>query len=547
MDIFLTVIAAIVIFSVLVLVHEYGHFIAARRAGIRVVEFGIGFPPRLFKKKIGETVYTINAIPFGGFVKLYGEDATDPKILKDPHSFAHKSPWVRTQVVVAGVLMNFLLAIVLLTIGFSFGIKPWIVSREDLIKNIKEGNVIVAPGAYVSKVTPELAALGLSVGDELIAFNSKPLTSAEDLAVFQKGTVEKEADLVIQTKKDRVIKNLHLTPRIETKDFGLEVNSYTNLPRLTVLSVRSESPLAQAGLRVGDVPYSIDGKPIYNEDDFQEVLATQGAHSLVLMRGVNMTTLIVNRPLTFTPQYASRVVIADVMADSVAQRVGLRKGDILLAINEKTIKTPQEALTAISVGKGRQFHIDLMRFGSQLSLKPMVAKEDKLGIALAATVSFNSDELIVYPDLLLSSILEMHKVKYPVIKAFTSAVSESVRLTGMTFGALGKMVKSLIADRSVPSDIGGPVQIISYTHTFVQEGFFALIRFAALLSLSLAVMNILPIPALDGGRFLFIIIEVVTRKRVSARIESTIHIIGFLLLMALIALITISDISKLAF
>ncbi|MEK7523998.1 MAG: site-2 protease family protein, partial [Patescibacteria group bacterium] len=124
MDIVLTIIAVIVIFSALVLIHEYGHFIMARRAGIKVEEFGIGFPPRLFKKKFGETLYTINAIPFGGFVKLYGEDSSDPKAQKSNRSFSSKSPWVRTKVVVAGVVMNFILAIVLLTIGFSFGTEP---------------------------------------------------------------------------------------------------------------------------------------------------------------------------------------------------------------------------------------------------------------------------------------------------------------------------------------------------------------------------------------------------------------------------------------
>src|SRR5438552_12800 len=111
MDILLTIIAVIVIFSLLVIIHELGHFITARRNGIKVLEFGFGFPPRLWSKKVGETEYSINAIPFGGFVKLFGEDSSDKKVLENKRSFAGKSPWVRTKVVVAGVVMNLILAV----------------------------------------------------------------------------------------------------------------------------------------------------------------------------------------------------------------------------------------------------------------------------------------------------------------------------------------------------------------------------------------------------------------------------------------------------
>ncbi len=98
---------------VLVLIHEFGHFLMAKKFGIKVEEFGFGIPPRLWGKKIGETLFSLNLIPLGGFVRLLGEDETNKKVLGNPRSFASKKPWQKVIVIVAGVTMNLLLAVIL--------------------------------------------------------------------------------------------------------------------------------------------------------------------------------------------------------------------------------------------------------------------------------------------------------------------------------------------------------------------------------------------------------------------------------------------------
>ena len=128
MDLILSGIAFLIIFSVIVLIHEFGHFYAARKSGIKVEEFGIGLPPRIWGKKIKGVIYSVNWIPFGGFVKLFGEDYSDPKLLKSKDSFVAKPLRNRMAVVLAGVFMNLVLAIGLLFIGFTFGIQPLITS-----------------------------------------------------------------------------------------------------------------------------------------------------------------------------------------------------------------------------------------------------------------------------------------------------------------------------------------------------------------------------------------------------------------------------------
>ena len=177
----LTAVAFLVIFSVLVIIHECGHFFMARKSGIKVEEFGFGIPPRIWGFKKGETLYSLNAIPFGGFVRLFGEDSRDSKILKNPRSFAHKPICTRIMVILAGVVMNFLLAWVLLTVGFSFGIQPLIVSSEDFVSGVQSGVIEIRPGVIIKEVRKGSAAqlAGLQPNDNILAVNGKEFFSLD--------------------------------------------------------------------------------------------------------------------------------------------------------------------------------------------------------------------------------------------------------------------------------------------------------------------------------------------------------------------------------
>lgn len=539
MIIFLTIVAVIVIFSLLVLIHEYGHFIAARRAGIKVLEFGIGFPPRLFKKKIGETIYSINTIPFGGFVKLFGEDATSEEIIKNKQSYAHKSPWVRTKVVIAGVLMNFFLAILLLTIGFSFGIEPLLVTEQDLFFHLEAGNVKTLPGVFVAKIKDKAKTFDIKPGDQILAMNDRPINEARQLAVFEKGKAEKDIDLlVLQTRTNQPVK-LHIPFPGKDRYYGIDLKPSTEFPRLSILEVKTGSKSEKAGLKPGDIILSLNSEDIYSVGDFQAILAQSERATFTLLRGNQILTI----PVTLPDLH--RVVLAEIYEKSAALEAGFHKGDILIAMNGIKISTPIEVQELLKKNPGKEMLYRISRNGFEKEIKTKTGEGNFLGVLLSSVASFRNNEFSVYRGGVLTSITEIKKVRYAPWKAFKEAISESIRLTGLTVSAFGRTIRSIVSKFTVPSDIGGPVQIAYYTHTFVQEGFFALLRFAALLSLSLAVINVLPIPALDGGRFLFILIEVIFKKRVNARIESTVHGIGFLLLLGLIILVTYSDITKL--
>lgn len=537
MSVLLTILVVIIIFSVLVLIHEAGHFIAARRAGIKVLEFGIGFPPRIWSRKKGETIYSVNAVPFGGFVKLYGEDADSAEALKGKRSFAGAPLWVRAKVVCAGVFMNFVLAIVLLTVGFIFGIEPLLVTEQDLFEHIATGDVLHAPGAYVAKVSGVAEKSGIAAGDRILAVDDKPVDDASDVSIFQKGRAEKDIDITIQSAVGGQ-KKIHL-PVTKEKHFGIDLKPHTEFPRLEVIEVKPNTRSERAGLQAGDIILQMNREEIYFPADFESVLAESASVNFKIFRGSGILEIPVNLPDT------KKVVIADVFPLSAAESAGFQKGDIIVAIDGRLVVKPEEVQEMLRKNPGKEMKYQLMRHGDQKEIKAKTGENNLLGIALSEIASFRNTEISVFRGSVFTSITEIKKVSYAPWKAFKQAVFESVRLTGLTAKAFGRTISQIVSRFSVPSEIGGPVQIAYYTHTFIQEGFFALLRFTALLSLSLAVINVLPIPALDGGRLLFIVIEAVTGRRVNARLESLVHSIGFVLLMILIVLVTYSDITKL--
>ncbi len=196
----ITTLLVVAIFSLLVFVHELGHFLVARRNGVEVDEFGFGFPPRVVGKKVGKTLYSINAIPLGGFVRLRGEDMRDTS----PGSFGSASMWVKTKIMLAGVVMNTLLAYLLLlvlcltglpsafTAGFKLPAPITSTAKQVMVLNVSED-------------TPAGKA-GLSKGDIIVAVNGKSLSSESDLTSFTKAHAGETVKFSLeQDGKSRVI------------------------------------------------------------------------------------------------------------------------------------------------------------------------------------------------------------------------------------------------------------------------------------------------------------------------------------------------------
>jgi len=355
----LTALIFILVIGVLVLVHEFGHFLFAKRAGMKVEEFGFGFPPRLWGIKKGETMYSINWIPFGGFVKILGEDGDE----RGPRTFASASFGNRLLVLVAGVTMNLLLAASLLVIVNFFGLR-----------------------------------IGLVEGDTGHARN-------------------------------------------------LEIQ---------ILDVSAGSPAAAAGLQPLDTlhGYTADGRMVaFNSTkDVQDAVNTHLGQPLIL---------------------------------DVA-----RGGELI----EKTI-TPRANPPA---GQGA------------------------LGISLALTGI----------------------VTYPWYEAIWRGVLDMVLLTANTAVGYYSLLKTLLIHGRLMAEVSGPIGIASLTGQAARVGFNYLLQFVGMISVNLAVLNIIPFPALDGGRVVILCVEKIKGSPIHKKSESVLNAVGFYVLVMLMLYVTYKDISR---
>lgn len=357
-----TILLFIAILGVLILVHEFGHFIVAKRAKAKVEEFGIGFPPRVFGIKRGETIYSVNLFPIGGFVKVFGEDGESRE---DPRSFGSKNLPTRALVIVAGVFMNLFLAVVILTLGHIIGL-PQIIDGEG---------------------------------------------------------------------KDARLKNI----------------------TIRVADVAPDSPAAAADIKLGDVIYSMRSDTIE-------------------ITGIADSVDVQN----FTSKHLGQRVILEV-----------KRGEKLIAKEIIPRPDPPEG-------------------------------EGPIGFAM----------------------VKIGRVAYPLYIAPWKGIESTALITWGTIKGFGSIIVDFARTGELRGDLAGPVGIAVITGQVSQMGFIFLLQFIALISINLAVINVLPFPALDGGRLLFLAIEKLKGSPVKQKYEKFAHTIGFAALIALMIVVTFRDIGR---
>jgi regulator of sigma E protease len=403
----LTIIVFLLILSVLVLVHELGHFVMAKIFGIKVEEFGFGLPPRAFGKKFGETLYSINWLPIGGFVKLYGEDEAGAGKV----SFSRKST--------SDVVENK---------SFAMREEEVMISSSDL--KIEEEKIEISETITVKEGTKSKNT------DSDRAFYAKP--------VWQRAMVVCSG----------VFMNFVLAVAIISFLFSV-VGVAIPGNKVTIDAIVKASPADKAGLKVGDIVQTINGVSI-----------------------------------TSTTQLVS------ITKQHLGEKLALQ------------VKTQTSKLKNIKITPRKVYP----------------SNEGPMGVAISQASSIK---------------------KYPWYEAPFVGIKEALNETGLIVNGLVMIVVQIFTKGSVPSDVAGPVGIAELTGTVISIGPSAVLSFISLLSLNLAIINILPIPALDGGRLLFIVIEGIFRKKVDQRIEGYAHAIGMAILLGLIALITIHDLFRL--
>lgn len=527
MHLLLTIVAFVVIFSILILIHEAGHFFAAKRAGVKVEEFGFGLPPRMFGIKRGETLYSFNWIPFGGFVRMLGEDDSSKEGKTSKRSYSNQPFRVQAWIVCAGVLMNLLLSFVLLTIGFAVGIEPLIATEDDFLQAIRDDIVHVEPGIVVVD-----SAYPFEPGDRLLGFETVESWQQVVDAVEKGG----EAPLISVNRADGTGGAEYLA-----KDL-IDQSTFAPLyvPRLVYRD--SDTSVFHGVLQTGDVILGLTGEILTAEDLDAALVSAEnesdGPFAFRIYRP-SQGEMTVNVSLP-----AKHPLISYVEANSPADQLGLKAGDEIWTVDGTSVHSAQQVVDLTHAAKDSIEYIVKKSGDTELTTLTVPLRDDgRVGVSLSDPIPYYGN-LSLYPSYTVHTLINTDHVQYgwnaPVV-----AVQEMWRLGKMTAGMFVNVIKQFVTAGGVPAGVSGPVGIAQMTGITITEGWAAILRFVALLSLSLGVINILPFPALDGGHFALILLKAISGKKSTYRWEHVINLGGFLFLLVFILYITFNDVMNL--
>ena len=424
----------LVLIGIMIVIHELGHYWAARWFDVRVDAFSIGFGPRLFGFRRGETDFRVSMIPFGGYVKMAGEQPGDEE---DPRGFQAKPRWQRLIVVFAGPAMNIVLAVALLAGLF-------MVRYPQLAKAGAPATVgYIKPGGPAEKA-------GVQLGDVIIQVENQQGPTWEDIVLREVVSADKSMPMLVKRGTEEL--RLVVTPKLDEKT-----------------GVGSAGWAEQTDIEVGGLLAGMD-----------------------------------------------------------AERKGLKTGDVLVSINGEPIRTVYTIHDALSASEGKPVDLVYRRDGETGEMSITPARSDDgtgeqrwlIGIKLAPRV--------IYTQL-------------GPAEAVRESVNQNVKGATLIF----RFLQSIVERRSSAKSLEGPIGIAQLSGQAAREGPFTFIGLMATVSLNLAIFNLLPIPILDGGVILLLLIEMVMRRDLSMQLKENIFKVGFVFLMMIVAFVLYNDITKL--
>ncbi|MDH7600709.1 MAG: site-2 protease family protein [Armatimonadota bacterium] len=517
-----TTIALILIFGTLVLFHELGHFLAAKLSGIRVEEFGFGWGPRLVTlfRRSG-TEYTVHLLPLGGFVKLAGMEPGQEDI-KD--GFQAQPVRTRALVVAAGPLMSFLLAVIaMIFVGVYWG-----------FPNLN------LPENRVGQVYPKTEAqrIGLRAGDRIIRIDNLVIRRGRDMTDYIHDRPGRKLRLVIQRDGRRLVKEA--TPQWVVTYLGATW-SFMLAERAQVESVQDGSEAKRRGIQVEDILLSLNGRPVYGGRAMVEAINEAGprATNLVLIREGRRLSLTVKPDIqwiTFAGvkwSFPGAFVEAGTDGHSIdptspAGRAGLEPGDRLLNVAGIRVTSGEQLLKLLDTkaAEGRRIRLIVSKAETSDRVSLWVSPQELRSIRSG------------YCD----AVGLLGFMPAPTLEK--AGFGESILRGLKEFWGRTVYLARVLTSKRVAQDVGGPVMIAKVTASSVRLGAYYVVDMAAMLSLSLAFINLVPIPVLDGGLLVMLLVEAIRRKRLSPEQVQAFTLAGFTTIIILIVLVVYLDVFR---
>jgi regulator of sigma E protease len=426
----------LILIGIMILVHELGHFWAARYFDVKVEAFSLGFGPRVFGFHRGETDYRISAIPFGGYVKMVGEQPGEDGT-EDPRSFQGKPRWQRLIIAFAGPFMNIVLAVALLTGLYMF--------KFQRLEQPAVRSVI----GYVQPGSPAARA-GIQEGDRIVEINGKVEPIWEDVVLEEFKSAYHTLRLTVERDGRRF--QSEVRPELDPRT-GVGSAGWSERTDVQLGAISPNMPAEKAGLRRGDQVLRADGQPILSVIQFHEMIRGTGG-----------------KPLTLE----------------------------LLREGEPSTITVQPVFTSLD--------------GTQRWMIGAVV-EPKLNVITTQL-------------------------------SFTEALNESVRQNVKGATLIYQFLRAMVEQRASAKSLTGPIGIAQLSGEAAREGMDAYIMLMSMVSLNLAIFNLLPIPILDGGVIVMLLVEMLMRRDLSMRVKEAVFKLGFVFIMVLVAFVLYNDISK---
>jgi regulator of sigma E protease len=427
----------LVLIGVMIMIHELGHFWAARFFDVKVEAFSFGFGPRLFGFRRGDTDYRFSLILLGGYVKMAGEQVTDENT-DDPRAYLAKPRWQRLVIAFAGPAMNVLLAIGLLT-GL-YMVKFQKIADEDLQAVI--GHVLVDSPA---------AKAGIQDNDRIVRLDGKKNPTWDDVVLKEIASAYRPMRLTIE--RNGKYFDTEVTPTLLERT-GMGSAGWDERGQIQLGAVEAGMPAEKAGLKKGDLLLSVNGAPIHSQIKFQEITKNSGGKPIEIeFRRDNQTQVVTVQPVYSNVDGPARWMIGVI---------------------------PQQKYHFITT-----------------------------------------------------------KLSFP------AALSESVQENGKSATLLFNVIKGMLERRLSTKNLSGPIGIGTMAGAAAREGPSEFFQLMAVVSLQLAIFNLLPIPILDGGQIVMLLVEMVMQRDLSLNVKELVFKVGFVCIMLIVAFAIYNDISKL--
>lgn len=543
--------------AVLVVVHEFGHFLVAKLFGVGVPVFSVGMGPRVFGIRWKGTDYRLSAVPVGGYVRMsgadpFGEEEFGEAYVPPERDFMRKPVWQRLLIMLAGPAANLVLPVVLFAGIYLIGIPD-------------QASVV----GRISHDSPAARA-GLRTGDRIVAVDGEPVRARSHVIDALVPRIGQEVPLTVERDgaTTRVVlpaDALELAPTsTNAVDLGaLGVSFSTRTTRFGLDD--PNSPAARAGLQSLDGVLAVDGVEVETWQELEAALAAGDRHTVRYVRGDEESgkkiegEVVLERDPSWSPRIddplanaygmvPAEVFVGTLIVDYPAEAAGLEPGDRVYAVDgapvhdfEQLIRLVNRTLdTTGPEPTSESVTVELIRDGTRFAKVIQPAVDDEPGV-------FGTTYRLLIGFAPPSSIHgqgTMTTVRYGPVGAVSKGFQRTTGAIVDTFTALTSLVRGLGNPRDA---VGGPIAIFTVTGRSLMAGFHVFAGTIAVISVSLAIVNLLPVPALDGGQIVVFLFEWVRGRPLSAEIRMRIQMVGVILLFTLLILVTANDIGRLIF